>query len=870
MHSGWLVALAGLALPVAMAYAETAPDTTLQIAYRPQLWVPDGGDAVRQGISFAGVETSGFYMRRPQPGADRAAWRRALDGVRAEGRRADKPGLVSVHYRGVRAWIRLRREIASAIALQPGERVRVDVEARLISGNPEICAAFDYLDPQTGAWRGWSTVQSVAELAQGGPQTVSLHVTVPEQLPAGALANVIIGQDATRNPATAQWELRAITLYVPTTPIRRKALAAALKRIEPPPPVQPIYDRKDLAWASHNFTCYFLFLYDAGVYDRDRKRYRAQELIARWNRDFGGVDSVVLWQAYPRIGVDPRNQLDFYRDMPGGLPGVRALVDELHRHGIKAFIAYNPWDTGTRREAVADTAALARMVRDLNADGIFLDTMTEAPTGLRRAVDAARPGVVFEPEGAPPLDQLGLCSASWAQGFPEYPEPGILLLKWIEPRHMQHQIRRWDRSHAGEIRSAFLNGSGMLIWENIFGVWNPWSEADKAAWRRLSPVLRRFADALRSETWEPMVGNSGPEITVNRWSMDGADLYLFHAPSDPAPTCALLGIPMSAFGGEDALSGAELRSDQAPLSTVNGLGAVVVRRTAHARIPPRPSPRTEPEPLPHSGPVPASQPAHALASPSDLPEGMVLVPGGQVRMHLSHERRECACVPDPGSDPARAAYWAWGDPFWETITHDYAVTLKPFWMDECLVTNGEYERFLKATGYRPAEPRNFLKHWGGKRCPEAIRDHPVVYVDLEDARAYARWAGKRLPTEPEWQLAAQGTDGRKWPWGAEFDASRCSASGGTTPGRAHPRGRSPFGCYDMAGNVWQWTESEHSDGHTRACIIRGGSWFDAPGSLWYVHGGPQPLDTHTRFLLMHPGLDRCATIGFRCARDAGS
>jgi formylglycine-generating enzyme required for sulfatase activity len=248
---------------------------------------------------------------------------------------------------------------------------------------------------------------------------------------------------------------------------------------------------------------------------------------------------------------------------------------------------------------------------------------------------------------------------------------------------------------------------------------------------------------------------------------------------------------------------------------------------------------------------------------------MALVPAGSVRMDLSHQRRECGCYPDPGTPPERWREFLWGAPFDGTLEHHVGpVRLPAYFIDRHEVTNGEYARFLEATGYRPHCATNYLKHWQGGRPPPDLGQHPVVYVDLDDARAYAQWAGKRLPTELEWHRAAQGDDGRVWPWGDTSEAGRCNGpSRGTSAVGAFPGGRSPFGCDDMAGNVWEWTESERSDGHTRFCILRGGSWFRAAGSVWYTPGGPQANTSHTKFILMYPGLDRCSTIGFRCVKD---
>jgi iron(II)-dependent oxidoreductase len=187
------------------------------------------------------------------------------------------------------------------------------------------------------------------------------------------------------------------------------------------------------------------------------------------------------------------------------------------------------------------------------------------------------------------------------------------------------------------------------------------------------------------------------------------------------------------------------------------------------------------------------------------------------------------------------------------------------------VTNAQYKAFLDASGYAPADKTNFLRDWKQGNYPAGWAGKPVTWVSRDDAEAYARWAGKRLPNEWEWQYTAQGADGRPYPWGNDWapEAVPVADTGRLMRGpddvAAHPKGASPFGVMDMVGNVWQWT-NEFADQHTRAAILRGGSYYKPQGSMWYF---PQAyrLDQHQRLLLMAPGMDRSGGVGFRCASD---
>jgi iron(II)-dependent oxidoreductase len=822
----------------------------------------------------------------PAEGRDRwlAGLQRYRDAVREH---VHEQSETEIAFRGVRAWVRMRNGFAKALDLQPGEPFRIEVEARWVEGNSELVLAFDLLSRESDAWQGWSTVFSTLSLPRDGEwHRLTWEGNLPQFDHTRQWAKLIVGMDATHDATPGCVLLRDFALTIPQ---RARPTMEALLRDLPQSPAldRSIYDRPDLRWASRAFVCHFTFMYDRSFYDPTAGRFTPERFLAEGDREFGGYDAVVLWHAYPRIGIDERNQFDFYRDMPGGLPGLAHLTERLHVRGVKVFIDYNPWDTGTRREGVPDEQAIARIVAAIGADGVFLDTMSAGGRDLRVAVDAARRGVVFEPEGSPPVEQLEVCSASWAQGLPELAAPGLLRLKWIEPRHMQHQINRWSGSHQRELEAAFFNGSGMLVWENVFGTFNPWNAADRATLRRMAPILRAFAGSFTSDAWDPMVPTLVPGVYANRWPGEGVTLWtiLNRTERTVAKPFLRVRVPKRAClfdlwngkeialpaNGEDVAVATEL-GPLGCLALVTDTRLIPKARRLVARQAAEAA-RSLAEPDAHVVAASVVEPKPVQPTPraraDDPPPGMVLVPAGRVTMDLAHQRRECGCYPDPGTPPERWREFLWGAPFNGTLEHHTGpVDLPAFRIDRDEVTNADFARFLQATGYEPKCRTNFLKHWQGAAPPQELVEHPVVYVDLEDARAYARWAGKRLPTEPEWHRAAQGDDGRAWPWGNEFDHGRCNgSSAGTMRVGSYPSGRSPFGCEDMAGNVWEWTESERSDGHTRFCIIRGGSYYRAEGSVWYTPGGAQPNASHTKFILMYPGLDRCSTIGFRCVKD---
>jgi len=198
----------------------------------------------------------------------------------------------------------------------------------------------------------------------------------------------------------------------------------------------------------------------------------------------------------------------------------------------------------------------------------------------------------------------------------------------------------------------------------------------------------------------------------------------------------------------------------------------------------------------------------------------------------------------------------------------HRVTLDGFHIDKYEVTNALYGKFMSATGRRAPE------YWNDSKFNSP--QQPVVGVSWQDADAYCRWAGKRLPTEAEWEKAARGTDGRRYPWGDQWEASRAnsreSGRGSTVEVSSYPTGASPYGAYNMAGNVWEWAGDWYDKEYYKRSpdrnpkgpdagtdrVVRGGSWDSSPFALRAADRGSDAQDSRLNYL------------GFRCARGLSS
>ncbi|MDP4282191.1 MAG: formylglycine-generating enzyme family protein [Bacteroidota bacterium] len=686
-----------------------------------------------------------------------------------------------------------------------------------------------------------------------------------------------------------------------------------------------LFERKDLQWMKDSYLMLLQFAWDKKYYDAKSKKYTFYSSFSEMDSLTGGYDIFTIWPTWPRLGLDQRNQWDMYRDLPGGLKELKGQTDFLHNKGKHYFISYNPWDEGTRKED--QMKGMEDLLHATGADGVVLDTKGASSKELQATADKVKPGIIMYSEGmAVPKDMPGIVSGRVHDAI--VLPPPLNLNKFIKPDFAIFRVLQLadDRLHR-ELAISFFNGYGVEI--NTMRPGRPsWIHEEYSFMGKLMRILRTNTSVFHNYDFLPLIPTLTDSIYVNRWKSEDKTIYTIYSLKPEGFSGNLFNLDESPEGKHlvDLWNHVEIK----PLSDKDNTG-IPVRVDPFSRS--FLGTRREGNPgciavfrnlmdVRFSGDsvfITARKGDHILVS-ADAPSynsvtytypvqnvrfawpdhfdittekivvelfqqnelldervlfvknsesvliskiettvpvssptaGMAEIPAGDFRFYTSR---------DPKSQ----------DPFIAFPDHKDTLTLKMkrFFMDIYPVTNRQWQDFISKSGYVPADTVNYLKHWNHGIIPQGEEDYPVVYISTEDAKAYAKWQGKRLPAEVEWQYAAQGTDMRNYPWGKEMDSTRCNYNlNHMTPVEKFPQGSSPFGIMDMTGNVWQLTGDVYDIGCYSYTIIRGGSYYHPEQSFWYVTGGPVRACHPEMLLLMTPGLDRNSTVGFRCVRDA--
>ncbi len=704
---------------------------------------------------------------------------------------------------------------------------------------------------------------------------------------------------------------------------------------------ETLYQRRDLQWIRHAYAMHLIMAWDHQFYDHKNGGYQLEAFLDRGQKLYGGDDVIGLWPNWPMLGLDQRNQWDQFRAMPGGTAKLRELAQLSRRKGTKFFISYNPWDESTRWED--HHAGMARMIEEISADGVVLDTEGKSTPERQQAADEVRPGVIMYSEGmAVPKDMPGIVSGRVHNAL--YYPPMLNLNKLIRPDFAIFRVAELYKDRIRrEYALSYFNGYGTEL--NIFRPGRPdWVEEDYRFWGKTLGILRENTSNFVTFNYTPLYSSQKDSIYINHWPLPHKEVFtifsirpegyegsLFSIPEkegyhlvdlwrheeiQPDTIGNRLMVPVKIEGfskywlgtnNEGAVGGIAYLPEVLSVSRMGDELSFFATQGDYIKIwPGHPSYEKEEsarrfgiheqtirlmdhfdrhegkfvvqlfkheelldEKLFFIPPGTARLISHVQPGPrvATVPEGMVKIPAGTFQMKVTFGDN---FIPNPVDYPKKE------------------LKLPAFYMDKHPVTNLQFQSFLKDTHYRPLDTANFLKHWENGRIPLGQEQYPVVYISYEDAQAYARWAGKRLPTEIEWQYAAQTPDQREWPWSKDADVKReqqvitntltvsklqvdpelCNTgSGALYPVGSYPKGANPYGLEDLVGCVWQLCNDVYDNGTNYFLILKGGSYYLPASSWWYVEGGPRELTYSQKLLRLSPGFERNATTGFRCVAD---
>lgn len=649
------------------------------------------------------------------------------------------------------------------------------------------------------------------------------------------------------------------------------------------------YLRPQFGWIKKTFIYAQMMAHDRYFFDPVAGTYTVNRYLDDVEKRYGGLDAVLIWPTYPNIGIDNRNQYDLLKDMPGGIEAIKKMIIDFKKRGVRVFFPIMIWDKGTRKIAWSMPAALVSEMKLIGADGLNGDTMYGVTEDFRAAYDSLEYPLALQPEVAiKDLKMVEWNTMSWGYWWENWADaryaykPGISIYKWLEPRHQVFVTSRWAINKTDDLQYAFFNGVGYNAWENIWGIWNQVPDRYAETIRRIAAIYRQFPDVWSSSEWEPYIPTLQKSVFASKFPGLDKTIYTFINRDSTNLSGEQIQLPyQDGIKYFDIWNGVELVPQKIndkisftfPMEA-NGFGAILAikpyllnqafdgflekihdwARTPLSSLSDAWAPLQQ-----QIIPIQKTKPA------SKQPKDMLLIPSVK-----NYQFKSVGVMIEGDNLPlAVGIQHPWQQH--PSRTQEKTMDIPSFYMDKYPVTNKQFKKFLDASNYHPADDHNFLKDWEGNTYPKGWDNKPVTWVSIEDARAYAAWAGKRLPHEWEWQYAAQGNDNRLYPWGNGNDPSKIPPRDSSremrppTDVNAYPGGKSPFGVMDMTGNVWQWTD-EYVDEHTRSAVLKGGGYYRATTSGWYFPKAGE-LTKYGKYLLMSPGIDRSATIGFRCVMD---
>ena len=640
------------------------------------------------------------------------------------------------------------------------------------------------------------------------------------------------------------------------------------------------YKTPTLQWTQSEFIQPQMMVQDRYFYDPVAHKYTVDRYLDDLEKRYGGIDAVLIWPTYPNMGIDDRNQHDMIRFMPGGLTGVRQMVGDFHKRGVRVLFPMMMWDQGTRDPGKPWPDAMAEVMKEVDADGVNGDTQDGVPLAFSLAADRVGHPLAFEPELGPADEALAWNVLTWGQYEFQF-VPTVDRYRWLEPKHQVNIQGRWNRDKTDDLQFAFFNGEGWESWENVWGIWNGVTPRDGEATRRMATIERGVAPFFASTGWEPYYPMHLYGVFGSRWPLADRTVWSIVNRNEYNVTGQQMSVPAEdGVRYFDLYHGVELKPEhersEAVLSfpiEAHGFGAVMaIHGSPDAKIDELMSRMNTMTETPLSSYSHEWKPLTQQLVQMEKTKAAATTPGGMVKIPPGEYVFKVQGIEIEGSDDLGVdVQYPWEDT--PRRFHEHKMHVNAFYIDKFPVTNAAFKKFLEATRYHPQDDLNFLHDWKNGSYPDGWGNKPVTSISLEDARAYAKWAGKRLPHEWEWQYAAQGGDqNRVYPWGNDWNVADVP-----TPDKgrsltqpddvdAHPAGASPFGVMDLVGNVWQWTD-EFADEHTRGGILRGGNYYQPQGSIWYF---PEAYrnDQHGKLLLMAPSYDRSGTVGFRCVMDS--